>query len=456
MRPFSPRAVVPAVAVDRARTRPRRCRSRRPGTHLGAAAAVCLLIGVAITGGPDAAEHPAGAVVMHELGFEATVNGWTSWYGAYGLGALGWGWCVDHGAHAPDGDFGYLPASLDGETTPEIQAAMSWAATTNEPSDPVTAAATMLVLHDLRRAVYPYGVIDVDRMTTANLAGFGGHETDVLTRARRIKADALAHTNLRAPFSLALSATAVAPGAPGTLSITLADASGTPVAGMPVTVVASGARLTAPPHGVTDASGAASFTFSAAAGANDFVAWSVVPDPRPRIFGSSTVRAQRIIQPARLDVSGATSFRADVPSTTSTSTSTTSTTSTSTTSSSTTSTSTTSTSTTSTTRPPPTTTSTTRPPSTTTTTRRPATTTTTAPPTSGPSTTTSTTTVPTPTTSTSTPGPPPPPPSPRGSLPVTGSSTWSLVLIAAGLVLAGAALRGAARGLRPDPEVEGP
>src|SRR5581483_895266 len=39
----------------------------------------------------------AGAAVVHDVGFEATVGGWMSWYGSYRLGSLGVVWCVDHG-----------------------------------------------------------------------------------------------------------------------------------------------------------------------------------------------------------------------------------------------------------------------------------------------------------------------------------------------------------------------
>ena len=41
------------------------------------------------------------ATVVHRVGFEATVLGWTSWYGSYDLGPLGAGWCIDHGLRAP-------------------------------------------------------------------------------------------------------------------------------------------------------------------------------------------------------------------------------------------------------------------------------------------------------------------------------------------------------------------
>ena len=60
----------------------------------------------------------------------------------------------------------------------------------------------MLVLHDLRGATYPFGRLDVDTLTPAQLAGFGGHEAEVIARARAIKADALAHAGRRAPLVL--------------------------------------------------------------------------------------------------------------------------------------------------------------------------------------------------------------------------------------------------------------
>ena len=54
--------------------------------------------------------------------------GWTSWYGSYGMGSLGSAWCIDHGLHAPDPAFDYVPtcrADLDADTA----AAISWIVT---------------------------------------------------------------------------------------------------------------------------------------------------------------------------------------------------------------------------------------------------------------------------------------------------------------------------------------
>ena len=60
------------------------------------AALVALAAGAALLG-LGASAPPAFATVTHRDGFEATVLGWTSWYGSYDLGPLGAGWCIDHG-----------------------------------------------------------------------------------------------------------------------------------------------------------------------------------------------------------------------------------------------------------------------------------------------------------------------------------------------------------------------
>ena len=51
----------------------------------------------------------------------------------------------------------------------------------------------MLVMHNLRGAVYPAGRLDVHSLTVAQMAGFGGHEAEVIAQARAIKADAVSH-----------------------------------------------------------------------------------------------------------------------------------------------------------------------------------------------------------------------------------------------------------------------
>src|SRR4051794_13460327 len=79
----------------------------RPTHHLGFAAAVLALAVAGFTWGAGSGGPPLVlAQVVHETGYEATVLGWTSWYGSYGMGELGSGWCIDHGISAPDAAYG--------------------------------------------------------------------------------------------------------------------------------------------------------------------------------------------------------------------------------------------------------------------------------------------------------------------------------------------------------------
>jgi len=149
---------------------------------------------------PDAAD----AVVTPASGFRATVLGWSSWYGSYRMGSLGSAWCIDHGLHAPDPAFRYV-ATTASDLDADTAAAISWIVTAHGDADPVEAAGVMLAVHDLRHASYPFGVIDVGRLTAHDLAGFGGHESEVLDRARALRAEARSHGSLRAPFHLALT-----------------------------------------------------------------------------------------------------------------------------------------------------------------------------------------------------------------------------------------------------------
>lgn len=451
-------------------------RPARPTFHLGLVAGLGLVFAGVVAGGMGDSPTPAGAVVVHDQGFEATVLGWSSWYGSYGIGPLGVGWCIDHGLRAPDPDLIYSPTSIDGETDPDTQAAMAWAATVNAPTDPVATAATMFALHDLRRASYPFGFLDVDSMSAANLANFHGHEDEVLARARSIKAEARAHAHLRAPFSLRLEATVASTGATemtGSLVVSLVDANGAPVPGVAIGVEAPGSSLGPSLVQNADGAGRATFTFVRPVGAANFAAGASIPDTRPHLWGSTTAPAQRIIQPARLDVRADASIApppTTTPPTTAPSTTTPPTTAPPTTVAPTTATPTTTPPTTaaSTTTTRPATTST-RPPMPSTSTTRPTTpapsTTTTAIPTitSTPaaSTTTTTTTSTTSTSSTSTTATTsaaPPAPGPvttfpsriaiSGSLPVTGAPSGALALIGSGAVLLGSAFMSEARGRR--------
>src|SRR5829696_1974450 len=93
----------PLPPTDRRARRP-----WRPAHHLGLVAAVLVLSAGVVSGaGGEPDPDVAAAAVTPVSGFSATVAGWTSWYGAYGLADLGWAWCIDHGSAAPDPDFVY-------------------------------------------------------------------------------------------------------------------------------------------------------------------------------------------------------------------------------------------------------------------------------------------------------------------------------------------------------------
>jgi hypothetical protein len=398
-------------------------------------ALVLVVVGM-LAAGVGSARRPAGAVVVHQLGFEATVLGWTSWYGTYGMGALGWGWCIDHGIAAPDGAFRYAPASIDRETDVGTQAALAWVATEHVPTSAVDAAAVMLVLHDLRHARYPFGTIDVDTLSLANLGGFGGQEAAILAEARAIKSDALAH-EYAAPITLTLTASPAPAGRSSTVVATLADRGGRTIPGMPVAIAATGASIVGDASGTTGADGRRAFTFVAASGPNGFNATARLPDPRPRVFGSTTVPAQRIIQPSTLQVVATASFSAFVPAPTTTTTTTTTTTPRTTSTTSTTSVP----RTTTTTVPTTTTTTVRRRPSTSTTTSTATSTTSSTPTTTATTTSTTTTTTTAPPTPTSPPAPAPPTAASPGpsALPVTGTGATPLAVAGFDAVAVGAA-----------------
>jgi len=306
-------------------------------------------------------------------------------------------------------------------------------------------------LHDLRRASYPFGVLDVDRLQPHDLAGFGGHEAELIARARSIKAEARAHAALLGPFHLTL--TFVPSSAPeghpggrdagpdsrgpagpsahdpdGRATARLTDGGGRPVVGAGVAIEAQHAVLDGAAAGPTDADGSFTVAYRLAAATpgqrSAFTAHAIAPDPVPAAYVSSTVRAQRVVRGSWLGLD----TPAIPPPTAPTTTSTTST----------------STSTTSTTRPTTTTatTSTTGPPrptvpstsSTTSTTTPKASTTTSGP---GPSTTLGTADTPPSSTPPSTTG---------GQLPRTGARSAGWALIGAGLVLLGATLVALSRG----------
>ena len=263
-----------------------RLRARRRGALalavLAAAAALQLLH-----------PAPAEAAVTRLHGFRATVDGWTSWYGSYGMGELGPGWCIDHGSRAPDPAYRYAPADLS--ATPEdVRSAVGWVVGRHgQGTDPVQHAAVMLAVHDLMGARYPSGRLDVDRLGPDRLAGFGPHAGTVLARARQLKADGLAHRHLRGPLTLTLE---LGPrGGDGTVAITgrLADRTGAPVPGVAVTVTGLGA----PKDVATGPDGAFTLAAPPRGAPTSVQATAVVPRLPADAWASTTTPAQRVARP---------------------------------------------------------------------------------------------------------------------------------------------------------------
>jgi hypothetical protein len=356
------------------------------------------------------------AAVTHRYGYQATVLGFTSWYGSYEMGSLGTAWCIDHGIRSPDPVYRYVPADLSSVPL-DTRSAMAWAVGRwGNGSDRTTHAAVMLVLHDLMGASYPFGRLDVDRLTVAGLAGFEGHEAEVLARARQIKADGLAHRGLRGSLHLTLELAPVDPHGDTVARLTVRDDRGRGVPGILVVLDGPTAGLRATVV-TTDAAGNASLTAHPTTPTASVRARTIVPDLQLDAWRSASTPAQRVALPT---VVGLVVQTALVP--------------------------------------PPTTTTvaptTTTVPTTTTTTVAPTTTTTVAPTTTtvAPTTTTESTTTTTAAPATTTTGMPPatvlggpptaptPPAAPAPALPRTGLDALTWALYGVGLVLIGIAL----------------
>lgn len=406
-------------------------------TGLGAVAVLAAATALVATGG--GAPQPAAAAVVHHTGLAGTVLGWTSWYGSYHLGDLGEAWCLDHGLSAPDPDLGYVPIDVT-DASANAQAAVAWI-TAHSTDGSVDSAARMLAVHDLMGASYPMGTINVDTMNVGHLAGFGGHEAAILSRAREIKADALAHAHLRGPHELSLELGEAEIGDEGELSVQLRDANGAPLVGYDVALSMTGADLGAASL-TTGGDGSASTSFEVTELEVTASASATVPSSQLAAYGSSTSPAQRAAVGQHESLTVDASFELPPPTTTTTTTTTT--------------TSTTTTTTAPEPEPEPTTTITTtepeREPEPTTTTTEPETTTTTEAP--EPTTTTEpepepTTTEPEPTTTEPAPTTTEPPGevlAAGASLPRTGGGrTTGFVLLGVGLVLLGLSVSGANR-----------
>ena len=94
----------------------------RPIRRLATAGAALVLAASLLLG---LAPSPAAAVVTPLHGYRATVDGFTSWYGSYGMAGLGTAWCIDHGIRAPDPAFAYRAADLSAVST-RTRTAMAW------------------------------------------------------------------------------------------------------------------------------------------------------------------------------------------------------------------------------------------------------------------------------------------------------------------------------------------
>jgi hypothetical protein len=240
-----------------------------------------------------------GLTVDRDLGYAASVDGFDSWFGSYGMGDLGPAWCIDHGSRAPDPAYGYAPVEVADQPL-AVRTAVAWAiggagADALESGARPAAAAVMLAVHDLMGAVYPSGPLDVDQLLPRALAGFEGDGADVLAMARAIKADALAHQSVRAPYDLTITVGA------GEITVRLQDATGAAVGGAEVDVTADGAVL-AERRARTGADGTATIGFTAGGGVIGFDASAALPDPVLHAYASTSTPAQRVAVPARVTV----------------------------------------------------------------------------------------------------------------------------------------------------------
>jgi hypothetical protein len=268
---------LPRPALSRARRR-----VALAAAVLAAAAALQLLHPV-----------PADAAVTRLHGFRATVDGWTSWYGSYGMGELGPGWCIDHGSRAPDPAYRYGPADLSA-VPDDVRAAVGWVVGRHgHGTDPVAHAAVMLAVHDLMGARYPSGRLDVDRLGADRTAGFGPHAGTVLTRARQLKADGLAHRHLRGPLVLRLGAGPRGSGGEVPVTVLVADRAGAPVPRVAVAVTGFGAAQTV----TTGADGTATVAIPPSGRPTAVAATATVPRLPVDAWASTSTPAQRIARP---------------------------------------------------------------------------------------------------------------------------------------------------------------
>ncbi len=266
--------------------------------------AMPLLLATTLAAGSVLFGASARAEVVHGTGYEATVLGWTSWYGSYSLAQVGQVWCIDHGLRAPDAALGYRP-SAPPAISDSGRTAMAWILGRYGTSPPpMDAAAIMLVLHHLNGAVYPYGRLDVDRLTRAQLAGFGGAEGAVLQRARSMLAEGRAHAALRGPLALAISMPSrVTEGSAVTASVTLHDRVGHGVGGITVHVHVEGGTSSTS-TGTTGPDGSLQVRVTPTGGVLTVRADATVPSLALEVFGPSGIPAQRVARSRPASVRG--------------------------------------------------------------------------------------------------------------------------------------------------------
>ncbi|GAC1591237.1 MAG: hypothetical protein NVS3B21_09530 [Acidimicrobiales bacterium] len=254
----------------------------RHRTLLALAGVACISLGIV----PLSTDRPAGATVDHRLGYVATVQGWSSWYGSYGMDGLGATWCIDHGIPAPDPSYGYRPTTVSDHTR-DTTTAMAWMLGRYGPEAArVTAAAITLVLHDLAGATYPGGRLDVGHLD-GHVAGFGGDETGVVARAIALRADAVAHSRLEGPFSMTVRTAAA-----GAI-VRIVDRRGQPVAGAAVaTTLGRASTRTGTSPVITDTDGQARLAVGRTG--QDVSVEATIPDLTLAAFAPQRAVAQRV------------------------------------------------------------------------------------------------------------------------------------------------------------------
>ncbi len=241
----------------------------------------------------------ARAEVVHQQGYEATVLGWTSWYGSYSLAGLGQAWCIDHGLRAPDAASATPPRARRRARHHAHGHGLARGHHGPAPSR-LDAAAIMLVLHDLVGAAYPGGRLDLRHLTPAQLAGFDGQEAALLDRARALEADALAHGNLVGPLRLRVRLPArLLPNERGAAVAQVSDQVGHPLGGVAVTFHGDLSGHS-PTTVVTDGGGAPRSPSPGHSSVVRVAVTATVPDLALHVFGPSGAPAQRVVVPAQL------------------------------------------------------------------------------------------------------------------------------------------------------------